>query len=348
MSPAHLSDTFAAQARACTALGSPMYGQLLTRIVDDVAAGGVFAEVLAGHETDPGPSALALRLLGGLHRLVLDGSAPALRRWYPSVGGTWDTAAAWPEVVAAARDRITALRTALGQPPQTNEVGRSAALIGGLLLLARRFPLPVRLFEIGASAGLNLRADHYRYRFSGGGWGPTDSAVVIEDAWRGQRPPETPLRIVARHGFDIAPMDVTRADDRLTLLSYVWPDMPVRVQRLRGALEIARRVPARLERASAAEAVRGLHLTQGSLTVLWHSVTWQYLTAGEQTQVTAAVRALGARAGADAPLAWLSLEPRRRARKSAHEFLVQARCWPEGSDEILGVSAPHGPPVRWE
>ncbi|TDH53906.1 DUF2332 family protein [Mycobacterium eburneum] len=348
MSPTHLADTFAAQARACTALGSPMYGQLLTRIVEDVGAGGVFAEVLAGHETDPGPSALALRLLGGLHRLVLDGSAPALRRWYPSVGGAWDTAAAWPDVVAAARAAITALRAALDRPPQTNEVGRSAALIGGLLFVAHRFPLPVRLFEIGASAGLNLRADHYRYRYPGGVWGPADSAVVIDDAWRGRRPPEAPLRIVARHGFDIAPMDVARADDRLTLLSYVWPDMPVRVQRLRGAIEIARRVPARLQRVSAAEAVRGLRLARGSLTVLWHSVTWQYLTAREQAQVTAAVTALGARADADAPLAWLSLEPRRRTPEAAHEFLVSARCWPDGGDEILGVSAPHGPPVRWD
>ena len=59
-------------------------------------------------------------------------------------------------------------RGALDQPPQTNEVGRSAALLGGLLVLVDRFQLPVRLFEIGCSAGLNLRADHYRYRHPGG------------------------------------------------------------------------------------------------------------------------------------------------------------------------------------
>jgi hypothetical protein len=58
-------------------------------------------------------------------------------------------------------------------------VGRSAALIGALLILVQRFPLPVRLFEIGASAGLNLRADHYLYKFSGGQWGSDDAAVVL-------------------------------------------------------------------------------------------------------------------------------------------------------------------------
>jgi hypothetical protein len=90
----HLLKSLGVQAVACSALGSTMYGQLLDRVGADVSEGGVFADVLSGHENDPGPSALALRLLGGLHRLVLDGRAPALRRWYPSVGGRWDAGAA--------------------------------------------------------------------------------------------------------------------------------------------------------------------------------------------------------------------------------------------------------------
>jgi hypothetical protein len=348
MSDQHLLDVFDMQARACISLGSPMYGQLLARIIDDVRAGGVFAEVLAGHEEDPGPSALALRLLGGLHRLVLDGHAPSLRRRYPSTGGEWDTESAWSDVVDVAHEHIGLLRAALHQPPQTNEVGRSAALVGALLFLLRRFPLPVRLFEIGASAGLNLRADHYRFRFPGGQWGSADSPVVIGDAWRGRPPPGTDLRIVERHGFDIAPIDVGNDEGRLTLLSYVWPDMTMRLQRLLSAIDIARRIPADLNRLSAADAVTGLHIVPGTMTVLWHSVTWQYLTASERAQVNAAMTALGATADATKPLVWLSLEPRRRTPESAHEFLVQTRCWPDGTEEILGVSAPHGPPVFWE
>lgn len=344
----HLLDVLNGQARACTNLGSPMYGQLLARIIDDLQGDGVFTEVLAGHEDDPWPAALGLRLLGGLHRLVLDGHAPALRRWYPSTGGQWDTAAAWDDIVDVARAQIAPLRTALDRPPQTNEVGRSAALIGALLFLTSRFPLPVRLFEIGASGGLNLRADQYLYRFTGGQWGPANSTVVVDDAWRGRRPPDVGLRIVERHGFDREPVDVVGDDGRLTLLSYVWPDMPVRLQRLHDAVEIARRVPAGLDRMSAAEAVKGLRVVRGTLTVLWHSVTWQYLTAGEQRQVDAEVAVLAGRADAVTPFVWLSLEPQRRTPDSAHEFLVRARCWPDGTDEILGVSAPHGPPVTWE
>jgi hypothetical protein len=344
----HLIHVLEEQARACTRLGSPMYGQLLTRITEDVRAGGVFADVLAGHEDDPGPSALALRLLGGLHRLVLDGRAPSLRRWYPSTGGEWHDEAAWSEIIDVVAALIGPLRAALDQPPQTNEVGRSAALVGALLILARRFPFPVRLFEVGASAGLNLRADHYLYRFTGVQWGPADSPVVINDAWRGTRPPDTDLRIIERHGFDIAPVDVGDDEGRLTVLSYVWPDMTIRLQRLQGAIDIARRIPADLDRLSAAEAVRGLHVVPGTLTVLWHSVTWQYLTASERAQVNAAMTALGGTADATKPLVWLSLEQARRTPDSAHEFLVQARCWPDGTDDVLGVSAPHGPPVIWE
>ncbi|OBI45831.1 hypothetical protein A5707_01415 [Mycobacterium kyorinense] len=336
-----------AQGQACAELGSPMYGELLSRVGSDVDAGGVFAGILSGHEHEPGRLALPLRLLGGLHRLVLDGRAPALRRWYPSTGGHWDAEAAWPDIVRAATDHAGALRGALEQPPQTNEVGRSAALIGALLLLASEFDLPVRLFEIGCSAGLNLRADYYRYRYPAGQWGPGDSPVTIDDAWRGQLPPAAGLRIVERRGYDLAPVDATSRDGELTLLSYIWPDMPVRLQRLRGAISVARRVAAPLETRRAGEAVAGLTVAAGATTVLWHSITRQYLSRDEQTAVDAGVDALAARAGSASPFVHLTLEPQRRTPDSPVEFLLRARRWPSGEDRILADCSPHGPPVTW-
>ncbi|MCV7227467.1 DUF2332 domain-containing protein [Mycolicibacterium komossense] len=345
---APLVEVLRRQGRICASLGSPMYGELLELIAADVESGGVFAEVLDGHQDDPIGSAIALRLVGGLHRLVFDAAAPELNRWYPSVGGAWDGAAAWGDITGAAATHRQRLRAALGSVPQTNEVGRSAALIGGLLRIVDQSPMPVRLFEIGASAGLNLRADQYLYRYADGQWGPAGSPVVIEDAWEGMRPPEVPLRIVERHGFDIAPVDAMSDDGRRTLLSYVWPDMPARLDRLRGAIDIARRVPAGLDRMSAADAVAGLRLVRGTVTVLWHSITWQYLSANEQDTVTARAAELGARADAATPFVWLSLEPIRRNPDARHEFLVRARCWPEGTDEILGSCSPHGPPVHWD
>ncbi|HZC51917.1 MAG TPA: DUF2332 family protein [Mycobacterium sp.] len=346
--PAHLLHTLRQQGRFCGASGSPMYDELFALVAADVEAGGVFASILAGHEDDPAREAVPLRLLGGLHRLVLDGRAPELRRWYPSTGGTWDAESAWPVITRVAGDHADALRDALAQPPQTNEVGRSAALIGGLLRLGHGFALPVRLFEVGSSAGLNLRADHYHYNYAGGRWGPADSPVTIDNAWQGRLPPEGTVRIVERHGYDIAPIDVTGADGEMTALSYVWPDQAARLDRLRGAIAVAREVPARLDRRRAADAVADLVLADGALTVLWHSITWQYLSADERAAIRNGVDALSARAAASAPFAHLTLEPARDGPGAPVKFLVRARRWPGGEPTILGECHPHGPPVNWQ
>ena len=343
-----LLQTIQVQGQVCAAMGSAMYGDMLALIGGDVEADGIFAGIFAGRENDSGRMALPLRLLGGLHRLALDRRAPALRRWYPSVGGEWVAQAAWPDIVQAAAEHAGYLRAALAQPPQTNEVGRSAALVGGLLTLSDRFGLPVRLFEIGCSAGLNLRADHFRYRHQGGEWGPAESPVTIDDAWRGELPPTADVNIIERHGYDIAPLDATVPDGELTLLSYVWPDQPARLDRLRGAISIARQVPATLHRRNATEAVAGLELADGALTVLWHSIMWQYLSLPEQSTIAAEIEAIGARAASGSPFAHLTLEPHRRTPEADVEFVVRARCWPDDDDRLLAVCSPHGPPVIWE
>ncbi|UQB91768.1 MULTISPECIES: DUF2332 domain-containing protein [Mycobacterium] len=346
MSVEHLAHTLRAQGRFCASSGSAMYGELFELVAADVEAGGVFAAILSRHRHAPSRDAVPLRLLGGLHRLVLDGRAAHLRRWYPSTGGSWNAGAAWPQIRDAAAGHADALRAALDQPPQTNEVGRSAALIGGLLHL-KQSGLPIRLFEIGSSAGLNLRADHYLYRFAGSQWGPPDSPVAIDDAWRGALPPGRDVRIAERCGYDIAPIDVGDTDGELTVLSYVWPDQAARLARLRGAIEVARRVPARLERRTAAGAVAGLRVADGALTVLWHSITWQYLSADERDAVRAHVDALAARAGARSPFAHLTMEPASDGPGTPIRFEVCARSWPAGQSRVLGECHPHGPPVHW-
>ena len=67
---------------------SPLYGRVLDAVVDDLRAGGVSARLLGGRGDDPFGSALALRFLGAVHRIVLEGRAPALAAHYPSAGGT--------------------------------------------------------------------------------------------------------------------------------------------------------------------------------------------------------------------------------------------------------------------
>lgn len=355
--PGHLSSTFRAQAAACERLGSTMYAQLLAAMADDIDAGGVVRDVLRGYENDPGPSGLALRLAGGLHRLVLTGAAPALERFYPSTGGAWQQERGWPAVRHVLDEHRDGLRESLALSPQTNEVGRSAALLGGLLHIAYQVgaPLPVRLWEIGSSAGLNLRADRYRYEYPGGAWGPEDSPLVLRDAWRGRPPPlEAPLSIAERTGSDRSPIDASTPDGRAALDAYVWPDQVRRRARLRAALRVAAEVPAVVLRRGASEVVADIEPAEGRTTVLWHSVMWQYLDRYEQHDIAGAVEALGRRARRDAPFAHLSMEPTRRTPDREHEFLVVARLWPRaatwspGERRILAVAAPHGLPTTWE
>ncbi|MFY0407278.1 DUF2332 domain-containing protein [Solicola sp. PLA-1-18] len=347
MNPSRTVDHVRDQAAACGRRGSAMYEDLLTRLADDLDAGGPTADVLRGHEADPGPSALALRLVGGLHRLVLDGTVPALAASYPTVGGRWDGDAAWPVVLGALVEHRETLRAVLDSAPQTNDPGRSAALLGGLMHVLDAHPLPVRLWELGCSAGLNLRFDAWDYRFDGGTWGVPDSPVRLDDCWRGPTPPvrET-VDVVERVGVDLAPIDVTTADGRLRLLSYVWPDQADRVARLRGALEVAAEMPVDLLVASAGDALDELDVEAGVVTVVWHSFVRQYLDRAEQDRVSARLAEIGGHATAEAPFAHLQVEPVRR--DDAFENLVRLTTWPGGSSRVLGGSAAHGVPTTWE
>ena len=283
------------QARACQKLGSPFYGALLDDLAADVLVDGPAAAVLEGHEEDPGPSALALRLAGSVHRMVLAGEAPDLAAHYPSAGGDGDAAAAWPVVKALFAARPLEVAGGLHNPPQTNEVGRAAALFGALLNVAGPDPLPVRLNEIGAAAGLNLRSDRFRYRtVSGSVWGPL-SPVELDPAWD-VRPAETAslIRVVERCGADLAPIDPATDEGAIRLASYIWPDQMDRMRRLRSAILVARAYPAKLETCSAADFVDRLELADGHLTVLWHSVMWQYLGPDEQERIRARLDTIGA------------------------------------------------------
>src|SRR5205823_14228296 len=86
-------------AEHCGRLGSPLYAALLTAAAADLLAGGVVRRLLTGRRWPPG-AALALRLTAALHQLVLEGRAPALAAYFPSVGGTGDPRLAWPAAAA--------------------------------------------------------------------------------------------------------------------------------------------------------------------------------------------------------------------------------------------------------
>jgi hypothetical protein len=337
------------QSVACEELGSPLYARLLERAAADLEAGGPVAAVLGGYLDTPWRSALALRMLGGVHALVLSGQAPELAAFYPSAGGTADPgpggALAWAALRSVLAGQRDAVRGWLDRPPQTNEVGRAAALLGGLRHLVAQAGLPVRLVEIGTSAGLNLRADRFCVAGEAGRYGDPSSPVVLAGAWRGQPPPEAPVEVVARTGGDREPIDPATEPGRLTLTAYVWPDQHDRLARLRGAFTVAAGYPADVRQELASQTLRRTELADGHWTVLWHSIVRQYLDEAQREAVAEGVAALGAAATPAARFAWLSLEPHQRTANGRCE--VRLTTWPGGVQRVLGSASPHGMPVVW-
>ena len=345
--PSTLVGRLQAQADQCALHGSPLTAALLGGAARDLEAGGVVADLLGPHADEPAGSVPSLRLAGALHRLVLERRAPALALHYPSVGGTAPVLDLWPAARDAVEEHLDALRELVARPVQTNEAGRSAALYGGLVHIAGQFGLPVRLLEVGASAGLNLRVDRFTYRVGGRLLGEPDSPVLLDEPWRG-RHPFGEIQVVERAGCDPEPLDPLTTDGRLTLTSYVWADQLVRLARLRGALQVAGEVPAQVEQALAsAFLTRELAEPRpGVATVVWHSVVRQYMTPQERADVDALLAEAGARAIRSAPLYRLSMEP-ERVDGNSYAFRLELSSWPGSAAEVLADCQGHGPPVRW-
>jgi hypothetical protein len=333
------------QARACQVMGSPLYTHLLTTAAQDVLAGGPTAELLVPRVRPGRGDAAALRFMAAVHRLVLARRAPRLAFHYPSMGGTGDLAGVAAPFLATIADHRDALAEDLERPCQTNEVGRAAGLLLGLLAASAATGLPLSLREVGAAGGLNLRMDAWRYELPDGHVvGDPDSELRLTDRWRGPAPhADAPLRVVDRRGCDLHPIDPTTVEGRLTLSASVWPDQTDRFERLGAAIRIAARIPATVDAASAAAWVREHgRPVRGRCTVLFHSIVEEYLPAHERAAFHAAVTEVADEADATAPLAWLKMEPSSELR----HHTVSLRLWPHDPElRLLARTGAHGDDV---
>ena len=335
---------FRQQVDWCERLGSPFTARVLTLLGEDIAAGGIAAELVGEWPGEPVSDALALRLAGALHALVLRKAAPRLARLYPPDGAAPDDLG--PVLLEALGEHRGFVETFLTSPPQTNEVGRSAVLLGGFLTIARETGLPLRTLEIGASAGLNSHWDRFRYRLGGREWGDPASSVTLAPEWDGPPPPlDTVVRVVSRRACDMAPVDLADEAARLRLAAYVWPDQAERRARLDGAIAIARRDGWQVEPADAAIWARARleEPAADAATVLFHSIMWHYMPGATCAEIRASLDRIGRTATAQAPLAWLRFEPSEpTSRPELHLTL-----WPGGDERILATAQAHGNAVRW-
>jgi hypothetical protein len=335
-----LAGLFRGQAQWCNKLGSPLYGKLLERAAADLESGGPVWRTVEPYIDQPLNFATHLRLMGATHRLALAGEAPALAAHYPSTGGDGDADAAWAAFCALLEERTVTLERSV----QTNEVGRAAALLGGFTTVAEQTGLGLRVYEIGASAGLNLRWDRFRYEAPDWAFGDAASPARVRCEYEGGRPPlPAAVWVMDRAGCDPNPIDPTTEDGSLTLQSFIWPEQLERLELLRAAIEIARRTPVTVDQASAPDWLeeRLGRERGGSATVVFHSIMWGYMTDDDRARVTKALHDAGDRATPTEPLAWLRMEP------GPNDADVTLTTWPGGDERVIASAGYHGRPVRW-
>ena len=318
------------QADYCVRSGSPIAAELVGIVADDIAVGGAAATLQP--PTVRYGDFIGLRVMAVLHRLALSRAYPTLGIYFPTMGGTAPTTpTGWAglreHVLAALAQHPEAVLAGIARIPQTNEVGRAAQLRCALSYLGPRSP--VRLLEIGASAGLNLRADHL----------PGDPTLEF-----GPLP-----EVIERRGCDLDPVDISSEAGRLWLSSFVWVDDVERFERLKHALAVAAQVPATLVRSDAVDFLDGVDLVEGSTTVLWQSAMWPYLPATTREALLTRIAVLGGSASARAPFAHITWERRTDAVQPELGFGLTVRHWngvADGRPHLLAVGVSHGSPSQ--
>ncbi|MBD8871103.1 DUF2332 domain-containing protein [Nocardioides donggukensis] len=208
-------------------------------------------------------------------------------------------------------------RTVLARSTQTNEVGRLATLLPVFAALAGVDGVdggggtggngagevggigeerPLALIEAGASAGLCLYPDRYRYEFSGDGSGTRLGAgPVLRCETTGPVPlPSRVPEVAWRAGVDLSPLDVRDADQTAWLEMLVWPEQRDRRERLAEAVRVARREPPHLVAGDLLEELPALleQAPDGAVPVVFHSAVLAYLTPADRERFVALIGGL--------------------------------------------------------
>jgi hypothetical protein len=240
----------------------------------------------------------------------------------------------------------------LSRRTQTNEVARCAILLPALALL----PQPLALIEVGASAGLCLLYDSWRYHYTGPGidtgpgvdhWvGPASSPLTLTCITTGEAPlPQQVPTIVWRAGLDLSPIDATDPDARAWLRALIWPEHHERAERLSTALDVAAVAAPRIVAGDLVDALPGLieEAPVDATVVVTHSATLAYLEQDQRNAFTSMLNASGVhRLGAEGPRVLPHLTARiPDGADMAGRFVVSL------DDRALALAQPHGRNLTW-
>lgn len=333
--------SFRRQANFCRGRNANFTATVIEAAAEEIESGGDFAAFFDGFEGDPGKGALALRVAGAMHALVLQGRGEALSEFYAAPDRSWTAADLRAAISALARDERDVIRDFIQRPPQTNEIRRASALLFGFCEIAERTGLPLDLCELGASGGLLLAWDRFRYEYGSFAWGAGD--VVIHCEWRGPlRVSPGPVSVRRRAGCDLHPVDYADPEALLRARAYLWPEQPERRALFDAAVGVASAMNINVDKAEAAtwleaQLARG---GNGATSVVYHSVISTYLSDAQRHALNVVIESAASHATADRPLALLSFEP--EAVGDSFEFFVDLTLWPSGETKRLAKAHPHG------
>lgn len=330
-----MTGPLARQAQVVRALGSDFVAAILEAGERQLHRAPRTARLIDDWPGDPAADALAMRFNGALHALARRGDRPALSALYAARAG--DFAAVIGDVLPAADSFVADW---MREPPQTNEVARSAAIMAALMTLRAEVDLPVELLELGASAGLNLNLGQYAFDLGGVRVGRADSPVRIAPEWRGPPPVARPVEIAGARGVDLRPLSVIDPSAQERLMAYVWADQPDRAERLHHALAIAHAHPPMLSQGDIADWLpRELArpAQPGVCRVVVHAMSLQYCGAATRAKVDAAL------AAADIPIARIGFEW-TEARDAVHLTLT---TYPDDRARHLATCHAYGHWIDW-
>lgn len=335
------------QAEACAALGSAFTAQLCELMATHRFSAPKLEEKLAIWPGDVTyrVHSVPLRVCGALNALARSGQVPELTALYPPHHTNKLDAHFWQVLDDAVCAHESQILDQLDFAPQTNEVRRASALMPALLRLLQQFELPIKLYEMGASAGLNLALDHFGYKLGEQYYGPQDAPFSLQPDWQGPPPPSAHLNIVERRGCDLNPLNVATPDGKERLMSYIWPDQTERVARTELAIQLATQLAVRVDKLDAATWLKQQLTVRepGYLHVVFNTVAFQYFPPAAQLEIRAFLDQIGGEEKSNCPLAWVQLE----TDGNRPGFAITQQVWPGGEEAELGRADAHGRWVTW-
>ncbi|MCE7874596.1 DUF2332 domain-containing protein [bacterium CPR1] len=313
-------------------------------------AGAQSPDVLAlAEHARPGQSQ-PLLLLDVVHYLLRERPEHALASYYRSLRAEpLPAAEAAGPYLSFCREHRAQIEQLLPQRQvQTNEVRRAAPLLPVLGLAWQRVAeQPLALIALGASGGLLLMLDRYRYDYGPAGQvGDPAARLVLTCQARGPVPiPQRIPVLASRAGIDLNPIDVREDSQRRWLEAQIWPTEAFedRARRLDLAAEVTAQDPPRL--------IQGDILTElGPLVAsipaeqavcLMHSYTTYEMPPEARARLSSLVRQLGeTRAVLCAGLEW---DSHRVTWLSLQHYVPGQEPW----ECQLGHAQVHGEWVEW-